>query len=86
MLPKDVFNYGLECREFPHESTADQWFSETQFESYRALGRHVVDEIKGKYPNDGEGVSRFVEAAKNTVVGSTDLAGEIRQKLAGWLK
>ncbi len=85
-LPKDVFNYGLECREFPHESTADQWFSETQFESYRALGRHVVDEIKGTYPAGGPGVSKFVEAAKKTVVGSTDLAGEIRQKLAGWLR
>jgi hypothetical protein len=27
---------------FPHESTADQFFSEDQFESYRQLGRHVV--------------------------------------------
>ncbi len=27
---------------FPHESTADQFFMEDQFESYRRLGRHVV--------------------------------------------
>lgn len=27
---------------FPHETTADQFFSEDQFESYRRLGRHVV--------------------------------------------
>jgi len=27
---------------FPHESTADQFFTEDQFESYRRLGRHVV--------------------------------------------
>jgi patatin-like phospholipase len=86
MLPKDVFNYGLECREFPHESTGDQWFNETQFESYRALGRHVIDEIRGTYPSGGSGMSKFVMAAKATVVGSTDLATEIRQKLAGWLK
>ena len=27
---------------FPHESTAEQFFSESQFESYRQLGLHVV--------------------------------------------
>jgi hypothetical protein len=27
---------------FPHESTADQFFSEDQFESYRRLGQHIV--------------------------------------------
>jgi hypothetical protein len=28
---------------FPHESTADQFFSETQLEVYRALGEHIAD-------------------------------------------
>ena len=28
---------------FPHESTANQFFSEDQFESYRKLGQHVVE-------------------------------------------
>jgi hypothetical protein len=27
---------------FPHESTGDQFFSESQFESYRELGRHIA--------------------------------------------
>jgi hypothetical protein len=27
---------------FPHESTADQMFSEEQFEAYRALGEHIA--------------------------------------------
>ncbi|HEV7569913.1 MAG TPA: patatin-like phospholipase family protein [Thermoanaerobaculia bacterium] len=44
-LPKDVMNYAKEFRDFPHESTADQWFSESQFESYRTLGRHVIDHV-----------------------------------------
>lgn len=26
---------------FPHESTADQFFDERQFEMYRALGHHI---------------------------------------------
>jgi len=28
---------------FPHESTAEQWFSESQLEAYRVLGSHIVD-------------------------------------------
>lgn len=31
--------------QFPHESTADQFFDEAQFETYRALGYHIVKEL-----------------------------------------
>ncbi|HXH41062.1 MAG TPA: hypothetical protein VNN08_20715, partial [Thermoanaerobaculia bacterium] len=48
-FPKDVYNYATESADFPHESTADQFFSESQFESYRALGRHVINEVCGNY-------------------------------------
>jgi hypothetical protein len=27
---------------FPHQTTADQFFDETQFECYRALGEHIA--------------------------------------------
>jgi hypothetical protein len=40
--PIDVINFGKSHPDFPHESTADQWFTEAQFESYRALGQHIV--------------------------------------------
>jgi hypothetical protein len=40
--PADVTEYHAQHREFPHESTADQFFSESQFESYRRLGYHVL--------------------------------------------
>ena len=43
--PKDVFNYLTANEQFPHEPTSDQWFSESQFESYRMLGFHVADSI-----------------------------------------
>jgi hypothetical protein len=46
-LPRDVYNYCQQSKDFPHESTSDQFFSESQFESYRALGRHVIDVICG---------------------------------------
>jgi hypothetical protein len=32
---------------FPHESTGDQFFNETQFEAYRALGAHIADAAAG---------------------------------------
>ena len=47
--PKDVFNYAQTSKTFPHETTADQFFSESQFESYRVLGSHVVDQILGSW-------------------------------------
>jgi hypothetical protein len=40
--PVDVSNYKKINRDFPHETTADQFFSESQFESYRALGYHAI--------------------------------------------
>jgi hypothetical protein len=41
-LPRDIYNYAKESLLFPHEPTSDQFFSESQFESYRALGRHAI--------------------------------------------
>jgi hypothetical protein len=46
--PADVLNYRREHADFPHETTADQWFSESQFESYRRLGQHVVEKLFDK--------------------------------------
>jgi hypothetical protein len=43
--PRDVYNYARTSATFPHESTEDQFYSESQFESYRALGRFVIDQI-----------------------------------------
>ncbi|MEJ7638072.1 MAG: hypothetical protein WKF75_08860 [Singulisphaera sp.] len=36
--PADVQEYAAKSPDFPHQSTVDQFFDETQFESYRALG------------------------------------------------
>jgi hypothetical protein len=46
--PRDVFNYAAAHDAFPHDSTADQWFDEPQFESYRMLGVHTMNEICGE--------------------------------------
>jgi hypothetical protein len=44
-----VRDYSRRNPSFPHETTADQFFSEEQFEVYRALGFHVAfDALKGQ--------------------------------------
>ena len=43
--PSDVLNYKKEHPSFPHDSTANQWFTESQFESYRRLGHHVARSV-----------------------------------------
>jgi hypothetical protein len=37
-LPADIYAYKYAHPAFPDETTADQFFSETQFEVYRELG------------------------------------------------
>jgi hypothetical protein len=43
----DVFHYAKLHPGFPHESTGDQLYSESQFESYRELGYHVMESVGG---------------------------------------
>lgn len=49
--PADVLEYASLHPEFPHQTTADQFFDESQFESYRKLGYHI-------------GAAVFTEAAR----------------------
>jgi len=43
--PPDIRSYANLHPEFPHESTANQWFTESQMEAYRALGTQTMDLI-----------------------------------------
>ncbi len=52
-LPGDVYHYAREFAEFPHQTTADQWFNESQFESYRKLGRHSIEHLTGTQREKG---------------------------------
>jgi hypothetical protein len=40
-----IADYRATQSRFPHESTADQFFTEHQFESYRALGEHMGERL-----------------------------------------
>jgi hypothetical protein len=43
--PRDIYEYFKSNALFPHESTADQFFSESQFESYRMLGAYTMGKL-----------------------------------------
>jgi hypothetical protein len=53
---------------FPHQSTADQFFDENQFECYRALGQHIgekaCEELSMAYSSDLSSFDNFAEAMK----------------------
>ena len=56
--PMDSQAYAAKNPEFPHQSTADQWFSESQFESYRKLGEHVARRVLEAADDAPGGISR----------------------------
>jgi hypothetical protein len=43
--PPDVEGYAAANPSFPNQGTGNQWFNESQTESYRMLGLHTLDEI-----------------------------------------
>ncbi|MDQ3280087.1 MAG: patatin-like phospholipase family protein [Acidobacteriota bacterium] len=79
--PPDVRNYRTEHESFPHDTTADQFFNESQFESYRALGRHAVGAIcgdtVGKAAWTAPSVSAFFDKAFTYVDGAGNTSADI---------
>ena len=63
--PADVRQYQRSSPDFPHESTTDQWFSESQFESYRALGQHIISSITGS--SSVASLGEFVKRAERQI-------------------
>jgi hypothetical protein len=74
-VPYDVFGYSRASKQFPHEPTSDQWFSEAQFESYRALGEHLAGQLGGGQDYREPGLAKFFSAVeeelKHTVAATT---------------
>lgn len=47
-LPEDIYGYKSANPTFPDQSTADQFFDETQFEAYRELGYQLSKKMLGE--------------------------------------
>jgi hypothetical protein len=72
-LPVDVIAYANGSATFPHESTGDQFFSESQFESYRKLGFFFMSSLGGEAPKD---MAAFFEAVAAQEDLDTSAAGQ----------
>jgi hypothetical protein len=64
----DVQQYGMQNITFPQQTTADQWFDEMQFESYRRLGqccaRDIFKSFEARSPLSLSRVSAAFEEAQ----------------------
>ncbi len=61
--PNDVKDYRRLHQEFPQQSTADQWFDESQFESYRELGYFAANSILALAKNPAPSIEAAFAAA-----------------------
>jgi hypothetical protein len=50
--PLDVLQYAVAHRDFPQQSTADQYFDEEQWESYRKLGAYIALQVFAQVADD----------------------------------
>jgi len=60
-VPVDLGEYHAKHPDFPHESTADQFFDDAQWESYRKLGEFNGERLFGTAGNDKVGQKWLVE-------------------------
>jgi hypothetical protein len=60
--PRDIYEYFKSNQAFPHESTTDQFFTASQFESYRMLGVNTMNRLCGNCSGDFLGLTRHILA------------------------
>jgi hypothetical protein len=58
--PRDIYEYFKTNPTFPHETTGDQFFSESQFESYRMLGAYTMEKLCSDCDGDFRGFIRDI--------------------------
>ncbi len=72
--PPDVLSYRSNNPAFPHQSTAEQFFNESQTESYRALGSHTLSEICQGW-DGAQGIPGLVAHLSDTYRADTSRGG-----------
>ena len=85
--PRDILEYKKSYPAFPHQSTADQFFDEPQFESYRMLGSHIMDQLCGEGTNKLDlytVIAKAVDQLTDDTGGTTD--PELKDWLREWLR
>jgi hypothetical protein len=64
----DVRQYGFENPDFPQQSTADQWYDEQQFESYRRLGAISAASVFARFAGERDAGALFDKIAAESAV------------------
>jgi hypothetical protein len=75
-----IKDYNRRFSDYPHETTGDQFFSEEQFEVYRALGFHAMDEMLS-----GKDLVQTSSEKLETLLTST-AKGDGVKAFAAWVK
>jgi hypothetical protein len=70
--PPDVSTYFASCPDFPHQSTANQWYDESQTESYRMLGLFTIQEICAGVDRTG-GLPGLFDGLQSSMAGESRL-------------
>jgi hypothetical protein len=70
-----ILDYKKRNSAFPHETTGDQFFTEEQFEVYRALGYHMVD---GLFSTDN---FSFLSTGEGSFADRDAVVSEVREML-----
>jgi len=71
-----VRSYAMANLDFPHQSTANQWFTESQFESYRSLGFEIMEDLlyrasKGEQYAAQPSLQTLLGSLRNATVAAT---------------
>ena len=72
--PRDIYEYFKRSETFPHESTKNQFFAESQFESYRMLGAYTIEKLCTDCSGDFRDFVRKI------------LAGHLKEPAPLWLE
>jgi hypothetical protein len=78
---RDIFSYFICNPLFPHESTTDQFFSESQFESYRMLGAHTMERLCTDRDGEFRSFDGDFRSLINVIFGS-----HLQTEVPMWLK
>jgi hypothetical protein len=82
--PRDILTYKRKHPSFPHQSAGDHSFDSRRFESYRALGSHVMDSLSGEDMRDLNLVE-LIGNAFDQLTADTEATPAADPKLRGWL-
>jgi hypothetical protein len=66
--PPDVSTYSASHIDFPHQSTGNQWYNESQTESYRMLGLHTIHDVSTGWNGSG-GLDGMFHHLSNSYLG-----------------